>query len=73
MLQLLHNLWLLCEFQDSYIKKIFQARLIETIEPSIFEHPNVLVTVNVEMSFEDDFVLRQRAGLICARIQVASA
>ena len=37
------------------------------VEIGIFQHPFAVIATNIEVPFEDDAVLRQRAGLVGAQ------
>ena len=53
--------------QHRDIEQVLQAGLVMAVEVGEFEHALAVVAVNVEVEFEDDAILRQRAGLVGAQ------
>ena len=53
-------------FENRHIEQVLKAGLMEAVEPGKFQNLAVFVAVNVEMPFQDDLVLCQRAGLVGA-------
>jgi hypothetical protein len=60
-----HKAWRVIRKPDNrLIHQIFDAALVVAVQPRQFQHRGVFLAVRVDMVFEDDFILRQRAGFI---------
>jgi hypothetical protein len=53
--------------QDGDVEQVLEARLVETIQISVFEDAVRVVTPDIEVAFENNAILRERAGLVRAQ------
>src|ERR1022692_3665802 len=63
-LQLVDDIVLHRVVENCNVQEILQTRLKEAVKPSKFQNLQIVFSMHIEVAFEDDLVLRQRAGLV---------
>ena len=51
-------------FEDGDVQQVLEARLMEAVQIGVFENAVRGVTMDIKVAFEDNAILRERAGLI---------
>src|ERR1019366_6161087 len=54
-------------FEDRFVEQVLQPGMVEAVEVAILQDLVTGITVHVEMLFEDDLALGERAGLVGAQ------
>ena len=53
--------------ENCNVKQILQTRLMEAVQIGVFENAVRGVTMDIKVAFEDNAILRERAGLVSAQ------
>ena len=54
-------------FEDGDVQQVLEARLMEAVQIGVFENAVRGVTTDIKVAFEDNAILRERAGLVSAQ------